>query len=276
MKLSICIPTYNRPNQLPNCLNSIYLAKKNSNLDFDVCISDNNSSYDIKELIKNYENKLNITLNINKENTGYQPNLAKAISLSNSEFVWSIGDDDLLVPKSLKILEKMFKDFQDVDFFYVNSYQLDYSFIDRYEKPFDTNFLPKDMPKLSKKKNEMKCDFWDLIDYKVSYDFLMGNFANIFKRDKWNNNLGCLDAQLLKDVDVGSNLDSTCGYIKIYANAFKNSKAFFCPEGLSVNCSGIRGWTSLEEFIDIVVLPEILDYYRSKGLSFKSYIVNKN
>ena len=33
----------------------------------------------------------------------------------------------------------MFKDFQDVDFFYVNSYQLDYSFIDRYEKPFDTN-----------------------------------------------------------------------------------------------------------------------------------------
>ena len=33
MKLSICIPTFNRPSQLPNCLNSIYIAKKNSNLD---------------------------------------------------------------------------------------------------------------------------------------------------------------------------------------------------------------------------------------------------
>ena len=64
MKLSICIPTYNRPNQLPNCLNSIYIAKKNSNLDFDVCISDNNSSYDIKKLVNDYKEKLNIVLNI--------------------------------------------------------------------------------------------------------------------------------------------------------------------------------------------------------------------
>mgnify|MGYP001006540431 CR=1 FL=1 len=28
MKLSICIPTYNRPKHLPNCLNSIYLAQQ--------------------------------------------------------------------------------------------------------------------------------------------------------------------------------------------------------------------------------------------------------
>ena len=27
---------------------------------------------------------------------------------------------------------------------------------------------------------------------------------------------------------------------------------------------------------DIVTLPEILDYYRSKGLSLRSYIINKN
>ena len=50
LKLSICIPTYNRPSQLPNCLNSICIAKANSNLDFDVCISDNGSNYDVKKL----------------------------------------------------------------------------------------------------------------------------------------------------------------------------------------------------------------------------------
>ena len=148
MKLSICIPTYNRPNQLPNCLNSIYIAKKNSSLDFDVCISDNNSSYDIAKLIENYRNKLNIVLNINNENIGYQSNLSKVISISNSEFVWAIGDDDLLVPQSLKILEKLFNDHNEVDFFYVNSYHLDYSYIDKQEKPFDKNFLPKNMSKL--------------------------------------------------------------------------------------------------------------------------------
>ena len=66
MLLSICIPTYNRPNQLPNCLHSIYLAKKNGNLDFEVCISDNGSSYDVNKIVDRYRNKLNIKLNINK------------------------------------------------------------------------------------------------------------------------------------------------------------------------------------------------------------------
>ena len=42
-KLSICIPTYNRSKYLLNCLNSIFIAKRTSDLDFEVCISDNNS-----------------------------------------------------------------------------------------------------------------------------------------------------------------------------------------------------------------------------------------
>ena len=102
----------------------------------------------------------------------------------------------------------------------------------------------------------MKCEFWDLIDYNVSFDFLMGNFANIFKKRLWDENLKCLDDNLLRSVEVGSNLDSTCGYIKVYANAFKNSKAYFCPEGLSVNCSGIREWAPLYEYMEIIILPK--------------------
>ena len=66
MLLSICIPTYNRPNQLPNCLHSIYLAKKNSNLDFEVCISDNGSNYDVTKVVEKYKDKLSIRLNKNK------------------------------------------------------------------------------------------------------------------------------------------------------------------------------------------------------------------
>ena len=69
MKLSICIPTYNRPEQLPNCLESIYLAKKRANLRFNVCISDNNSNYDIKKIIDEYKKKLDITFNSNKKET---------------------------------------------------------------------------------------------------------------------------------------------------------------------------------------------------------------
>ena len=118
MKLSICIPTFNRKNKLINCLNSIYLASLNSKLDFEVCISDNGSSYDIYNLIKQFENKLKLKINKNKFNIGYMPNLLKVISISKSDFVWAMGDDDLLMPQALKRVDELFKSNPDVDFFF--------------------------------------------------------------------------------------------------------------------------------------------------------------
>tara|TARA_B100000989_G_scaffold298685_1_gene289106 strand:- start:282 stop:1289 length:1008 start_codon:yes stop_codon:yes gene_type:complete len=276
MKLSICIPTFNRPSQLPNCLNSIYIAKKNSNLDFNVCISDNGSNYNVKQITDNFKDKLDIILNINTKNLGYQPNLLKAISLSQSEFVWAIGDDDLLMPNSLNSLNFLFNEFKDVDFFYVNSYHLDYDYLKKFQRPFDTNLLPKGMSKLAKKKTSMKCMFWDLIDHRITFDFLMGNFTHVFKREMFLNKINCLDMEKLKDNRLCSNFDNCCGYIKVYANAFKNSKVFYSPDGYSVNCYGIREWVPMYDFIEIVRIPEILDYYRSKGLDLKKYHINKN
>ena len=163
MLLSICIPTYNRPSQLPNCLNSILIAKKNSNIKFEVCVSDNGSSYDVKKAIKPYKKKLNIKLNQNKKNIGYQPNLQKVISIASGEFIWAIGDDDLLLPISLNKIEKLLKKNQDVDFFYVNSFHMDYDYLKNFKKPFNTIYLPKNLEKLSKKKIAINYPFGILL-----------------------------------------------------------------------------------------------------------------
>ena len=77
---------------------------------------------------------LKFPLNINKKNLGYQPNLIKAISLSNSEFVWTIGDDDLLTPDSLNLLNELFEKFKDIDFYYINSFHLDYEYLKKFIK----------------------------------------------------------------------------------------------------------------------------------------------
>ena len=47
--LSICIPTYNRSYYLDNLL-SIKLAKKETNLSLEICISDNCSTKEIEPL----------------------------------------------------------------------------------------------------------------------------------------------------------------------------------------------------------------------------------
>ena len=64
MKLSICIPTYNRAHYLVNCLNSIVIAKLYSNLKFQVCISDNGSTDNTEQVVK--EAKLLIDIKYHK------------------------------------------------------------------------------------------------------------------------------------------------------------------------------------------------------------------
>ena len=49
MYISICIPTYNRPDNLINCLNSLSLQ---TNKNFEVCISDNGSDQDMEKIIE--------------------------------------------------------------------------------------------------------------------------------------------------------------------------------------------------------------------------------
>ena len=41
-----------------------------------------------------------------------------------------------------------------------------------------------------------------------------------------------LEQALVKDKRVWSTFDNTCPHIKIYANAFKNSQAYFCENAL--------------------------------------------
>ena len=78
--LSICIPTYNRSYYLDNCLNSIKLAKKETNLSLEICISDNCSTEKIEPLLDKYKDDMNIIFNKNVKNTGMGKNILKTIT----------------------------------------------------------------------------------------------------------------------------------------------------------------------------------------------------
>ena len=120
--LSICIPTFNRPFLLKNCLNSIYLAKKNSKTKFEVCIVDNSDIKVNKLVIKKFKSKLPIKYVNNGKNIGSARNILKSVSMSSSEFAWIIGDDDMIMPMSLKTIKEIINKNSKVDFFYVNSF----------------------------------------------------------------------------------------------------------------------------------------------------------
>ena len=139
MILSICIPTYNRINQLDNCLNSILISKKNvDNFNFEVCISDNNSQEDTESIIKKYNKELTIKYNRNEKNFGFAINGIKTISMAEGEFSWMIGSDDLILPKTLSKLKNLLQNNLDKDYFFINSYHLESSYLDKFPAPFNT------------------------------------------------------------------------------------------------------------------------------------------
>lgn len=273
MLLSICIPTYNRPESLDNCLNSLAKQKEKN---FEVCISDNCSKADIKKIIRPYKKKLKIKFNRNNKNLGFALNLLKVSSMAKGEYIWFIGDDDLLVPGAIKHLFRLIKRNSSFDFFWVNTFHLNATYLNNFKKPFDIKYLPKKMEPHSKIKKDKKFLFFDLIDPKISFDFLLGIFVCVFKRNKWSKNLNVIDKKPMKDPRTWSNFENTCFFIKIFCAAFKNSKTYLCSKPLSVNLKGIREWSSLYEFVEIVRIPEAIDYYRSQGLSFFKYLKSKN
>ena len=79
----------------------------------------------------------------------------------------------------------------------------------------------------------------------------------------------------LEDLRPWSNFDNTCLHLKLFVMLSKIQN-LFSAKPLSINLIGIREWSSLYEFIEIVRIPELLDYYRSQGLSFLKYIYCKN
>ena len=145
MLLSICIPTYNRPLNLANCLNSFYKQKKLNKKDFEICISDNCSKQNITKVIKPFKKKLNIRFNKNKKNLGFAMNVLKVSLMARGKFIWFLGDDDLVVNNSINYLLRLIKLNKNFDFFFINSFYLDKSYLEKYSKPFNIKFLPKNM-----------------------------------------------------------------------------------------------------------------------------------
>lgn len=276
MKLSICIPTYNRSKYLKNCLNSIIICKKFTNFNFQVCVSDNNSTDETEKIVRINEKIIEIKYNKNDQNIGHAGNFLKVVSMADGDFVWLIGDDDLLLPHAIETLYTLIYKHPNVDFFFVNSYHLSSEYLNDFPAPFNTLELPNDMVPFSKRTEEGELPFLKLIDPKVSFDFLGGIFLSVFKRENWISNTSVLDQTALLDKRLFSHFDNTFPHIKIFSKAYSKSTAYFNAKPLNVCLSGAREWAPLYPLIQGIRLVEALNEYKINGLPYFQYLYCKN
>ena len=275
-KISICIPTYNRATSLTNCLESIAIAGKDYIGLFEICVSDNGSDDETRNVVNSAAEFLEITYHVNHANLGIPRNFVKVVSLAKGEFVWLIGDDDLLLPDTFGRLLPLLNDNKAVDFFYLNSFHLDKAYVDSQPHPFDTRNLPSLMEPFSKKTDSGPLEFFELIDPKISFDFLGGMFLSAFRKSKWDLMVHKLDAQAIDSSNTFSHFDNTFPHVKIWAHAFCKSSAYFNASPMNVCITGHREWAPLSPVVMNIRLVEALDTYWANGMSYRRYFRCKN
>ncbi len=103
--LSIIIPTYNRAKLLVGCLESILMQLNNHDLNkkVEIILSDNASSDNTKDTIKNFSKKFPfIHYFRNRINVGGDINLFLGSSHAKGRYIWFFSDDDAHMEYSIK------------------------------------------------------------------------------------------------------------------------------------------------------------------------------
>ena len=136
-KLSICIPTYNRAPLLKECLGSVLPQVNNKDM-VEVIVVDNASPDDTKVIVEGYMSSYGCPrYHRNPKNMGYTGNQLKCIDLASGDYVAFLCDDDAYasgeVDEILRVLSTM-----DYAFVALNYY----SFIEKLDKPYKSNFAP--------------------------------------------------------------------------------------------------------------------------------------
>jgi abequosyltransferase len=104
MRLSICIPTYNRAEFLPETLDSIAAQWGD---DLEITVADNASTDGTEALVERYRERLGAVRYFRwDENQGADRNYLKAVEIATGNWCWILGSDDPILPGAIEALRR--------------------------------------------------------------------------------------------------------------------------------------------------------------------------
>ena len=113
--LSIAIPTYNRADCLKRLLNNIMPQILKFRDTVEICISNNGSPDNTKEVAMIFKEKYPdlIKYRENEKNLGFDKNFLEVVRIAEGEFVWPFSDDSLFAENGLEEVISFLKENKD-------------------------------------------------------------------------------------------------------------------------------------------------------------------
>ncbi|MFC1681711.1 glycosyltransferase family 2 protein [Pseudomonadota bacterium] len=112
--LSICIPTYNRARVFVDLLDSISREIQGHQDLVEIVVSDNCSTDDTREVVREFQSALNIQYSRRNRNIGITANIFLVPSLAKARYCWILGDDDMLVPGAIAQILQLLSEYPNI------------------------------------------------------------------------------------------------------------------------------------------------------------------
>ena len=101
--ISICIPSYNRPEEIGRLLKSVDSEKYANQIEIVVCEDKAPRRLEVRKTVEDYKKSSMYDVNYieNEQNCGYDKNLRNLINNASGEYIIFMGDDDMFIPDRL-------------------------------------------------------------------------------------------------------------------------------------------------------------------------------
>lgn len=101
--LSICIPSYNRPEEIYRLLQSIDISEYKK-IEIVICEDHSPKREEVRAKVHKFkeQSRYNITYIENTANLGYDKNLRECIKNAKGKWIMFMGDDDMMVPEAME------------------------------------------------------------------------------------------------------------------------------------------------------------------------------
>jgi glycosyltransferase involved in cell wall biosynthesis len=124
--LSICIPSYNRPDELYRLLKSID-CRFNTDIQIVICEDKSPKRLEVRNKVEEYKTTsiYDVKYIENEINKGYDGNIRSVIEAADGEYIVLMGDDDLFISGKLDLLVSFLKGHSDIGYV-LRSYRNNY------------------------------------------------------------------------------------------------------------------------------------------------------
>jgi glycosyltransferase involved in cell wall biosynthesis len=268
--LSICLPTYNRADLLQLALHSLVPQIEECKGEVELIISDNASSDNTYEVVKEALECKYIHYYCNNENIGAVKNMVLLTNeLANGEYCWIIGDDDMVNRKKLSKILNILRNNRNLDYFYVNYYCKSIEERNDLILKSGSSYLP----------SSRECMFSDYSEGKLSrlenlLEFQSENLSGLFtavvchilRRSKWIEYSKVLQ---FGDGLMFSSLDTTYPHLKVVVSAMYGKPVYYIGDPCILLGQGSQEWSDYLPMLFISRLNDVLDLYIKLGINEK-------